>query len=284
MKSSPMPSRAFTLIELLVVIAIIAILAAILFPVFAQAKAAAKFTSSLSNVKQVALGAIMYSGDADDMVVYYYDVPNHPDYYGTNTYAGRLTPYVKSQDLFFDAMTAKPKPDTNVNGAMYYKDNTDNYTYSWAWITNLSINADGYAMNGSGTCTNASRFVSSKSQTAIDQPADRLAFAPTQYSTKNSYGWMYFAGSDASWPTADVYFSGYNTYNIVWDARSRYRTGKFVGAYADGHAAKFGREKFVQYFSKSANGTTEASSMGDYCTVLANRKLDAFWGQAWSSN
>jgi prepilin-type N-terminal cleavage/methylation domain-containing protein/prepilin-type processing-associated H-X9-DG protein len=63
-------SRAFTLIELLVVIAIIAILAAILFPVFAQAKAAAKKVSSLSNIKQLALGNILYAGDADDVFVY----------------------------------------------------------------------------------------------------------------------------------------------------------------------------------------------------------------------
>ena len=53
--------RAFTLIELLVVIAIIAILAAILFPVFAQAKAAAKKTADLNNVKQIGTGLIMYS-------------------------------------------------------------------------------------------------------------------------------------------------------------------------------------------------------------------------------
>lgn len=59
--------KAFTLIELLVVIAIIAILAAILFPVFAQAKAAAKATVLLSNVKQLGLGVNIYLTDSDDV-------------------------------------------------------------------------------------------------------------------------------------------------------------------------------------------------------------------------
>ncbi len=57
-----MLKRAFTLIELLVVIAIIAILAAILFPVFAQTKEAAKKTSCLSNEKEINLASTMYSG------------------------------------------------------------------------------------------------------------------------------------------------------------------------------------------------------------------------------
>jgi len=62
----PMCKKAFTLIELLVVIAIIAILAAILFPVFAQARESARTISCLSNVKQISLGLLMYVQDYDE--------------------------------------------------------------------------------------------------------------------------------------------------------------------------------------------------------------------------
>jgi len=61
-----MKRRGFTLIELLVVIAIIAILAAILFPVFAKAREKARQASCTSNVKQLALGALMYIQDYDE--------------------------------------------------------------------------------------------------------------------------------------------------------------------------------------------------------------------------
>ena len=65
-RKHPARKRAFTLIELLVVIAIIAILAAILFPVFAQARAMARKTNGMSMVKQVGLSILMYSQDFDE--------------------------------------------------------------------------------------------------------------------------------------------------------------------------------------------------------------------------
>jgi prepilin-type N-terminal cleavage/methylation domain-containing protein len=76
--------KAFTLIELLVVIAIIAILAAILFPVFAQAKAAAKGSANLSNLKQLGLAIIQYENDYDDaypLAVQYGTLLDQEQYY-----------------------------------------------------------------------------------------------------------------------------------------------------------------------------------------------------------
>jgi len=98
--------RAFTLIELLVVIAIIAILAAILFPVFAQAKAAAKNTSDLSNLKQLTLGVIMYSNDCDD--VFSDANSNDPDA-GTfsRTWVEKTYPYVKNLQIFQSPLDSK---------------------------------------------------------------------------------------------------------------------------------------------------------------------------------
>src|SRR5208283_5241745 len=90
-----MPMRAFTLIELLVVIAIIAILAAILFPVFAQAKAAAKATSCLSNLKQLGLAVFTYANDYDDHIPSSVnDSAGKKD--RTYVFAVWLSPYVKS--------------------------------------------------------------------------------------------------------------------------------------------------------------------------------------------
>ena len=85
--------RGFTLIELLVVIAIIAILAAILFPVFAQAREKARQTQCLSNGKQISLGLLMYANDFDNRLPVY----NWPESY---MIAARAMPYIKNRDIF----------------------------------------------------------------------------------------------------------------------------------------------------------------------------------------
>jgi len=96
-----MQKSAFTLIELLVVIAIIAILAAILFPVFAQAKLAAKKTQDLSNMKQMGTGTQLYLADNDDVYgqAYYYK-DDLGDTGGYVHWTASHFPYIKNAQMF----------------------------------------------------------------------------------------------------------------------------------------------------------------------------------------
>jgi prepilin-type N-terminal cleavage/methylation domain-containing protein len=96
-------SRAFTLIELLVVIAIIAILAAILFPVFAQAKFAAKKTIDVSNTRQIGLATKLYLADNEDTMPIFYAYNSDPSIYSPAGHRGTeqlLLAYTKAKDIF----------------------------------------------------------------------------------------------------------------------------------------------------------------------------------------
>lgn len=107
-----MKKRAFTLIELLVVIAIIAILAAILFPVFAQAREKARAASCTSNVRQMGLAAVMYAQDYDETypgmwqwspgAIYAHSPYLYPPGWTPDTakQSCQTCPYVKNTDIF----------------------------------------------------------------------------------------------------------------------------------------------------------------------------------------
>jgi prepilin-type N-terminal cleavage/methylation domain-containing protein/prepilin-type processing-associated H-X9-DG protein len=119
---------AFTLIELLVVIAIIAILAAILFPVFAQAKSAAKKAGSLSNTKQLGLGLLMYSVDSDDIFPYANPIRNDATMEWESGSAGwwgpgwpfKTQPYIKNFGIFLAPGDRQTTPGGWVRPGMSY--------------------------------------------------------------------------------------------------------------------------------------------------------------------
>lgn len=139
--------KGFTLIELLVVIAIIAILAAILFPVFAKAREKARQTACLANLKQLALGVIMYAGDWDERA----PGVSHPWGGPKDSWSGALVndtlwqvnidPYIKARSMY--KCPSNPGDIVSLQGDGKYKDNA-----SQIWVPNDWNGVSfGYAFN-----------------------------------------------------------------------------------------------------------------------------------------
>ncbi len=141
-------SIAFTLIELLVVIAIIAILAAILFPVFAQAREKARQTACLSNVKQMALAVAMYGQDYQSFPMYAYASGGQQ-----LRWWNQIEPYTKSRELFL----CPTVPQLRYGRNMAY-----GYNYQ-------------YLGNSRGDCWNVP-----VTESQIESPAEMLAIADSQ--------------------------------------------------------------------------------------------------------
>ncbi len=270
-----MTRKAFTLIELLVVIAIIAILAAILFPVFAQAKESAKKISCLSNMKQLSLGIIMYSTDYDDY--------NTLAEYGGGTAVPHLTwttltfPYVKNGDRSVDSFgqsvttgksgiySCASAPQKNLNNWQ-----VEGYFYG----VHHAIFADNY---GAGEAWfDPTTTASSLSTTEIDAPADKIMLMEkgANYSNWN-YPWFHdwqnmWVGSITTIPGnegaifrdgVDVYEGGPmydprfdtdcgSSTDGAWEcaAHARYRHTKGANmAYMDGHTKTMAKKAIKWY-------------------------------------
>ncbi|HZP82823.1 MAG TPA: prepilin-type N-terminal cleavage/methylation domain-containing protein [Chthonomonadaceae bacterium] len=212
----------FTLIELLVVIAIIAILAAILFPVFAQARDKARGASCLSNTKQQALAFAMYTQDYDETTVRTYfgywgmatcSYPNCPAI-GHFPWPKQLFPYIKNKDVF----TCPSFTSANWDTLKCAYDPDGLCRPEWDFPSVI-----GYGLNP---------YVSSVSLGKIQAPADTLAIVETRYyppghpSYNGSWGW-YSAYAPVGDPP-DYPWS-------VWLTARRHQDGNNC-SFADGHS------------------------------------------------
>ncbi|MBS1706119.1 MAG: prepilin-type N-terminal cleavage/methylation domain-containing protein [Armatimonadetes bacterium] len=218
--------RAFTLIELLVVIAIIAILAAILFPVFAQAKAAAKKTACLSNEKQLVMAIIMYANDNDDATCKtHHDLESGETIANLYTWYQPIFPYLKSHDVLRDSAlsdtpTLLPYPVTLKDWETYRTD---------------------YLING---------FFSHGGSLSIQsKPAEQIILAERHSGIAFFDYHPWASAPDNNWERGFLDGSGYQIGNINTDSQilDPKNTGRHSGgsnyAFVDGHSKWY---KFVQ--------------------------------------
>jgi len=248
--------RAFTLIELLVVIAIIAILAAILFPVFAQAKEAAKKTQCLSALKQVGLAHVMYMSDADDTTMP--PATNEPTVNGGGNgwkpYDLLLIPYIKSEGLFTCPSDGHSWPNFGINdfydGSYYTKRIKRSYGYVAGIATEASIAAptpeNGWGMRDNNTGLGTGSFddgiFRGRNASQIEQTADTAAFLENWINYDNSDdSWMgcvygsIFTNCDARELPGRTSASDVPSYCVSDPVRAKGHTGGTIIAFADGH-------------------------------------------------
>jgi prepilin-type N-terminal cleavage/methylation domain-containing protein/prepilin-type processing-associated H-X9-DG protein len=181
-----MSRKAFTLIELLVVIAIIAILAAILFPVFAQAKDAAKKTQGLSNAKQIGTAMQIYVSDFDDTTPSPNYIPSNPSLPqgGTVDVYQLLQPYTKNMGIFWSPVWNEKRPgqcDNNNTPTGFFRPSAEDinrcvgYGYNWGF----GIWAGGGLVGFERATPDGGSVLPGLSMTAVESPAGMAAFADT---------------------------------------------------------------------------------------------------------
>lgn len=222
--------KAFTLIELLVVIAIIAILAAILFPVFAQAKDAAKNTVLLSNTKQTGTAVQIYLADNNDMfpLVYQPDTTGQ----GTWTWQGNLQPYMRSWEIVVNPKLSGPSGEFAYWQRMQYFGSLPVAAATAAadinpseYVINLStllVDARAQGLMGAGVpegeAVQQYRNAPSLSTSAVGSPSSTILIS-------ESGSWDYLMGVYAA--TAPFTFCGQNG---VWQAEYSAHPGRSVYA------------------------------------------------------